>query len=37
LEQVHRGGVYTKENVKVKNGMLVMQTIAQNLTIEQGT
>ena len=37
LEQVHRGGVYTKENVRVENGMLVMQTIAQNLTIKQGS
>tara|TARA_B110000208_G_scaffold112749_1_gene138833 strand:+ start:161 stop:913 length:753 start_codon:yes stop_codon:yes gene_type:complete len=36
LEQVHRGGVYTKENVRLENGSLVLQTIAQNLTIPQG-
>lgn len=36
LEQVHRGGVYTKANVRVENGNLVMETIAQNLTIRQG-
>lgn len=36
LEQVHRGGVYTKENVRVRDGNLVLQTIAQNMTIQQG-
>jgi beta-glucanase (GH16 family) len=36
LEQVHRGGVYTKNNVRVENGHLVMETRAQNLTIKQG-
>jgi beta-glucanase (GH16 family) len=37
LEQVHRGGVYTKENVRVEQGMLILDTIAQNLTIRQGS
>ena len=32
LEQVHRGGVYTAENVYVENGQLVLRTIAQNIT-----
>jgi beta-glucanase (GH16 family) len=36
LEQVHQGGVYTKENVRVRDGNLVLQTVAQNMTIQQG-
>lgn len=36
LEQIHRGGVYTKENVLLREGVLVLRTIAQNMTIEQG-
>jgi beta-glucanase (GH16 family) len=37
LEQVHRGGVYTKENVMVRDGTLVLRTVAQNMTIKQGS
>ena len=40
MEQVHRRGVYTintKENVRVEQGMLILDTIAQNLTIRQGS
>jgi hypothetical protein len=37
LEQVHRGGVYTKQNVRLRDGNLVLQTRAQNLTILQGS
>ena len=37
LEQVHRGGVYTKENVRVEHGLLIIETVAQNLTIRQGS
>jgi hypothetical protein len=36
LEQVHRGGVYTRGNVLLRDGALVLRTVAQNLTIEQG-
>eukprot|EP00937_MAST-01D_sp_MAST-1D-sp2_P006970 g6970.t1 len=36
LEQVHRGGVYVRGNVRVENGWLVLRTVAQNLTIAQG-
>ena len=36
LEQVHRGGVYTHANVRVEGGALILRTIAENLTIEQG-
>ena len=36
LEQVHRGGVYTRANVQVEGGVLTLRTIAQNLTIDQG-
>ena len=36
LEQVHRGGVYTKENVQVADGVLTLLTVAQNVTIDQG-
>lgn len=35
LEQVHRGGVYTAENVYLQNGLLVMETKAHNITIDQ--
>ena len=35
LEQVHRGGVYTKGNVRVEDGALVLRTRAENLTIDQ--
>lgn len=34
LEQVHRGGVYTRDNVRVAGGALVLRTVAQNLTID---
>lgn len=33
LEQVHRGGVYTADNVFTRNGTLVLRTIPRNLTI----
>jgi beta-glucanase (GH16 family) len=33
LEQLHRGGVYTKENVHIEGGALVLRTVAQNFTI----
>ena len=36
LEQVHRGGVYTRDNVFVADGALVLRTVARNMTIEQG-
>jgi beta-glucanase (GH16 family) len=36
LEQLHRGGVYTRDNVVVANGVLSMRTIAQNITLPQG-
>lgn len=36
LEQVHRGGVYTRGNVQVQDGVLVLKTVAQNMTIDQG-
>ena len=32
LEQVHRGGAYAKENVRVEDGVLVLETIAKNVT-----
>ena len=32
LEQVHRGGVYAKENVRVEDGVLVLETVAKNVT-----
>jgi hypothetical protein len=32
LETVHRGGLYTKENVNIVDGALVLRTIAQNVT-----
>eukprot|EP00039_Didymoeca_costata_P012550 m.181046 g.181046 ORF g.181046 m.181046 type:complete len:387 (-) comp15511_c0_seq4:81-1241(-) len=35
LEQVHRGGVYTRDNVMVSNGTLIMRTVAQNITIDK--
>ena len=35
LQQVHRGGVYTADNVAIKDGMLILRTVAQNLTIMQ--
>lgn len=35
--QVHRGGVYTKDNVQVANGTLQLRTIAQNITVPGGT
>lgn len=34
LEQVHRGGVYTAGNVWVRDGNLVLQTRAENLTVD---
>jgi hypothetical protein len=34
LDQVHRGGVYTRANVGVERGALVLRTVAQNLTID---
>eukprot|EP00051_Salpingoeca_urceolata_P002514 m.50942 g.50942 ORF g.50942 m.50942 type:complete len:247 (-) comp12186_c0_seq1:88-828(-) len=34
LEQVHRGGVYTADNVRVDNGVLVLETRAQNLSVD---
>eukprot|EP00038_Savillea_parva_P013279 m.7803 g.7803 ORF g.7803 m.7803 type:complete len:430 (-) comp2480_c0_seq1:186-1475(-) len=36
LEQVHRGGVYTADNVYVANGNLVMRTVARNMTLPEG-
>ena len=36
LEQVHRGGVYAKENVQVADGVLTLLTVPHNLTIDQG-
>ena len=35
LEQVHRGGVYTAGNVYLENSSLVMETKAENMTIDQ--
>eukprot|EP00041_Stephanoeca_diplocostata_P006505 m.87376 g.87376 ORF g.87376 m.87376 type:complete len:170 (+) comp16401_c0_seq1:375-884(+) len=34
LEQVHRGGVYTADNVAVRDGVLVLRTVARNQTID---
>ena len=36
LEQVHRGGVYTRDNVRIVDGALVLRTVARNMTIQQG-
>ena len=33
LEQAHRGGVYTRANVGLEGGHLVLRTEAQNLTV----
>ena len=35
MEQVHRDGVYTRDNVFVRNGSLVLRTIARNTTVER--
>ncbi len=35
LEQVHRGGVYTRDNVLLRDGSLVLRTVPRNLTINQ--
>ena len=32
LEEAHRGGLYTKENVNIVDGALVIRTVAQNIT-----
>jgi hypothetical protein len=36
LEQVHRGGVYTRGNVQVSDGVLRLLTRRENMTIDQG-
>ena len=33
LNQVHHGGVYQSSNVLLRNGSLVLRTVAQNQTI----
>jgi beta-glucanase (GH16 family) len=33
LDQVHRGGVYSRDNVRLENGALVLSTLAKNLTV----
>ena len=34
LEQPHRGGVYTRDNVLVRDGALVLRTVAHNASVD---
>eukprot|EP00040_Diaphanoeca_grandis_P026013 m.144998 g.144998 ORF g.144998 m.144998 type:complete len:383 (+) comp30406_c0_seq2:237-1385(+) len=34
LEQKHRGGIYTRDNVFIRDGNLVLRTVARNMTVD---